>query len=109
MDAECDIVVMDFKALIPSLLQGKLDGVVSQITPTSERVGKVLFSRILLQNLYSFVIPVNSNYVFTKEGLHGVKIGLTRGGAWRNTSLTCSAMRSCPCGTTTRTRSSSRC
>ena len=81
MDAECNIVVMDFKALIPSLLQGKLDGVVSQITPTSERVGKVLFSRILLQNLYSFVIPVNSNYVFTKEGLQGVKIGLTRGGA----------------------------
>ena len=34
MGAECDIVAMDFKALIPSMMQGKLDGVVSQITPT---------------------------------------------------------------------------
>src|SRR5260370_35748077 len=80
MGVESDMVVMDFKALIQSLLQGKLDGVVSQITPTPERVGKVLFSRILLQNLYSFVVPVNSNYAFTKEGLKGVKFGLTRGG-----------------------------
>ena len=81
MGAECDIVAMDFKALIPSLLQGKLDGVVSQITPTPERVGKVGFSVILIQNLYSFVVPVKSNYTYTKEGLKGVKIGLTRGGA----------------------------
>jgi arginine/ornithine transport system substrate-binding protein len=81
MGADCDIVAMDFKALIPSLLQGKLDGVVSQITPTPERVGKVLFSVILVQNLYSFVVPADSSYSFTKEGLKGLKIGLTRGGA----------------------------
>ena len=109
MDAECDIVVMDFKALIPSLLQGKLDGVVSQITPTSERVGKVLFSRILLQNLYSFVIPVNSNYVFTKEGLQGVKIGLTRGGAPAKYIVDTFGDAILPVWYDTRTRSSSRC
>jgi ABC-type amino acid transport substrate-binding protein len=81
MNAECDIQVMDFKALIPSMLQGKLDGIVSQITPTPERVDKALFSVIILQNLYSFVVPASSNYTYTKEGLKGVKIGLTRGGA----------------------------
>src|SRR5215469_15244665 len=37
MNAECEIVAMDFKALIPSMLQGKLDAVVSQITPLPER------------------------------------------------------------------------
>ena len=49
MGAECDIVVMDFKALIPSMLQGKLDGVTSQITPLPERKERALFSRVILQ------------------------------------------------------------
>lgn len=81
MSAECEIVAMDFKALIPSLLQGKLDGVTSQITPTPERVGKFLFSRVILQNNFRFVVPKDSHYAFTPEGLKGVKIGVQRGGA----------------------------
>lgn len=81
MNAECEIVTMDFKALIPSMLQGKLDGVTSQITPTPERVGKVLFSRVILQNNFRFVVPKDSYYTFTKEGLKGIKIGAQRGGA----------------------------
>jgi ABC-type amino acid transport substrate-binding protein len=81
MNAECDIVAMDFKALIPSLLAGKLDGVVSQITPTPDRVGHMLFSVVIIQNLYSFVVPADSNYTFTKEGLKGVRMGLVSGGA----------------------------
>lgn len=81
MNAECDIVAMDFKALIPSLLAGKLDGVVSQITPTPDRVGHMLFSVVIIQNLYSFVVPADSDYTFTKEGLKGVRMGLVNGGA----------------------------
>jgi arginine/ornithine transport system substrate-binding protein len=81
MNAECDIVAMDFKALIPSLLAGKLDGVVSQITPTPDRVGHMLFSVVIIQNLYSFVVPTDSDYTFTKEGLKGVRMGLVNGGA----------------------------
>ena len=81
MSAECEIVTMDFKALIPSMLQGKLDGITSQITPTPERVGKVLFSRVILQNNFRFVVPKDSHYAFTKEGLKGIKIGVQRGGA----------------------------
>jgi arginine/ornithine transport system substrate-binding protein len=81
MGAECDIVAMDFKALIPSMMQGKLDGVVSQITPTPSRVGHMLFSLVIIQNYYSFVVPADSHYSFTKEGLKGVKMGLVSGGA----------------------------
>jgi arginine/ornithine transport system substrate-binding protein len=81
MNAECDIVAMDFKALIPSLLAGKLDGVVSQITPTPDRVGHMLFSVVIIHNLYSFVVPADSDYTFTKEGLKGVRMGLVNGGA----------------------------
>jgi len=81
MGAECDIVVMDFKALIPSMLQGKLDGVTSQITPLPERKERALFSRVILQNNFRFVVPKDSHYAFTKEGLKGIKIGVQRGGA----------------------------
>ena len=81
MGVECELVVMDFKALIPSLLQGKLDALVSQITPLPERKERALFSRIILQNNFRFVVPANSNYSFTKEGLKGVHIGVQRGGA----------------------------
>jgi ABC-type amino acid transport substrate-binding protein len=81
MNVECDIEVMDFKALIPSMLQGKLDAVVSQITPLPERKERALFSRIILQNNFRFVVPKDSHYTFTKEGLKGVKIGVQRGGA----------------------------
>jgi len=76
MNAECEIVAMDFKALIPSMLQGKLDAVVSQITPLPERKERALFTRIIVQNLYQWVVPVNSNYSFDKVGLKGVRVGL---------------------------------
>ena len=81
MNAECELVVMDFKALIPSMLQGKLDVVASQITPLPERKERALFSRIIVQNLYQWVVPVTSNYSLDKAGLKGVRVGLQRGGA----------------------------
>ena len=81
LNVECEIVAMDLKALIPAMLQGRLDAVVTQLTPTAERKEKALFTRIILQNNYRFVLPADAHLSFTKDGLKGVKIGLTRGGA----------------------------
>jgi arginine/ornithine transport system substrate-binding protein len=83
MNVECEFVVMDYKALIPSLVQGKIDALVSQTAPTPERVQRLSFSRRLYANFATFAVPINSDYVFTKEGLKGkgLKIGLQRGGA----------------------------
>jgi arginine/ornithine transport system substrate-binding protein len=83
MNVECEIVVMDFKALIPSLLQGKFDILVSQVTPTAERKEKMLFSTRIVANPMVFVLPAGGNYTVTKEGLtgKGLKLGLQRGGA----------------------------
>lgn len=83
MNAECEIVVMDFKALIPSILQGKFDILISQLLPTKERKDKLLLSRPLFKNPSTFIVPVGSQYTFTKEGLRGkgIKIGLQRGAA----------------------------
>jgi len=81
MNADCEFVVMDFKALIPSLLQGKFDALVSQINPLPERKAKALFTIPIVYNPDTFVVPANSHYAFTKEGLHNVKLGAQRGGA----------------------------
>lgn len=81
MNADCDIVAMDFKALIPSMVAGKIDAVVSQISSTPARVGHMLFTMPIIQNDYSFVVPANWDRPFTKEGLKGVKMGLVSGGA----------------------------
>ncbi|MBH0237973.1 transporter substrate-binding domain-containing protein [Methylobrevis albus] len=83
LGAECEFVVMDFKALIPSLLQGKFDILVSQVTPTPERKEKMLLSTRVVANPMVFLVPADGEYVFTKEGLagKGLKMGLQRGGA----------------------------
>lgn len=81
MNVECEIVVMDFKGLIPALLQNKLDAVATQTKPLPERKAKVLFGRPVLFNPDSYVIPADKDYTFTKEGLKGVRIGLQRGSA----------------------------
>lgn len=81
MNVECEIVVMDFKALIPALLQSKLDAVVSQTKPLPERLAKVLFGRPVLFNPDSYVVRSGRTYSFTREGLRGVRMGLQRGSA----------------------------
>jgi arginine/ornithine transport system substrate-binding protein len=83
MGAECEFVVMDFKALIPSLLQGKFDVLVSQVTPTAERKEKMLFTTRIVANPMVFIVPKDGEYEFTEEGMKGkgMKLALQRGGA----------------------------
>lgn len=95
--AECEFVVMDFKALIPSLLQKKFDALASQLAPTPERLAKLSYGRPIVLNPGAFVVPAKSSYTFTKEGFagKGVRLGLQRGSAmvkpaqtWFGDSLT---------------------
>jgi arginine/ornithine transport system substrate-binding protein len=79
MNIECEFVVMDFKALIPSLLQKKVDVVASQVKPLAERKERALFGLPVFFNPDTFVVKKDSNYAFTKEGLKGLKVGLQRG------------------------------
>ena len=81
MKADCEFVVMDFKALIPSMLQGKFNGIVSQINPLPERKEKALFSIPIIANPSTFIVPAESNYQFTQDGLKGLRIGIQRGSA----------------------------
>ena len=81
MKTECEIVVMDFKALIPSLLQKKFDGITTQLSPTPERREKLAFGMPIFLNPGTFVVKKDANYTFSKEGFagKGVKLGLQRG------------------------------
>lgn len=81
MKVECEIIVMDFKALIPSLLQKKFDGITTQLSPTPERLAKLAYGRPIFLNPGAFVVPAKSTYTFTKEWFSGkgVKLGLQRG------------------------------
>jgi arginine/ornithine transport system substrate-binding protein len=83
MNVECELIAMDFKALIPSILQGKFEILISQLIPTPERRERLTLSRRLFKNPSTFIVPVNSQYTFTKEGLRGkgIKLALQRGAA----------------------------
>jgi ABC-type amino acid transport substrate-binding protein len=87
MGTDCEFVVMDFKALIPSLLQGKFALIATQLTPTPERKEKLLLSKPIVYNPATFVVKKDNNLEITKEGVagKGLKIGLQRGaftGKW---------------------------
>jgi arginine/ornithine transport system substrate-binding protein len=81
MKVECEIVAMDFKALIPSLLQGKFNGITTQLSPTPERMEKLAFGLPIFLNPGTFVVKKSTAFQFTKEGLagKGQKLGLQRG------------------------------
>jgi ABC-type amino acid transport substrate-binding protein len=82
MGASCEFVVMDFQALIPSLLQGKFNILISSLARTPEREQRLLFSTRVIANPFTYVVPAGSHYEFTRAGLagRGVRIGLERGG-----------------------------
>ncbi|QEW24128.1 Histidine-binding periplasmic protein precursor (plasmid) [Marinibacterium anthonyi] len=81
MGDECEFVVMDFMALVPSLLQGKFDLLVGNMTPSAERKEKLAFTRPVLANPVTYVVPADSDWTMTPEGLKGkgVRVGLQRG------------------------------
>lgn len=81
MNVECEFVVMDFKALVPSILQGKFNVLASQLSPTPERLEKLTYSKPIVYNPATFVVRKDSNLTFTPEGLAGksLKLGLQRG------------------------------
>jgi ABC-type amino acid transport substrate-binding protein len=77
---ECEFSVMDFQALIPSLLQGKIDMLGSQLTPLPERKAKMLFALPIIFNHDAFVIRKDKDYDFAdKASFKGVRIGVQSG------------------------------
>ena len=79
MEAECDIQAMDFAALLPSLISGKIDMIVSQLAPLPERTEKSEFTIGLISNPAVFVAPNTWTAGFDEKALAGKKIGAIKG------------------------------
>lgn len=80
MAIECEFSVMDFQALIPSLLQGKIDMLGSQLTPLPERKAKMLFTKAIIFNHDAFVYRKDKTYDFNdKPSFKSVVIGVQSG------------------------------
>ena len=79
MDADCEIVAMDFKALMPALLQNKFDAIATQIKPTAERKERALFGMPIVYNPDIFVMKADKPDTVTKDSVKGMKFGQMRG------------------------------
>lgn len=79
MEAECDIVTMDFKALLPSLISGKIDMIVSQLTPLPERLEKTEFTTPILLAPDSFIVSKEWYKGYDAAAFKGIKVAVQRG------------------------------
>ncbi len=79
MKADCEIVSMDFDALLPSLITGKIDGIVTQLNQTPERMEKVEFTRAIILNPEGFVVPKDWNKGYDNTTFKGLRIAVQKG------------------------------
>lgn len=79
LGAECEIQAMDFKALIPSLVTGKLNMIVSQLLPTEERKAAVEMTDAILENPETWIAPASYEGEVTPETLSGKSVGIIKG------------------------------
>ena len=69
---------MDFDALVPSLVSGKLDIAIAGMTITDERKQSVLFSDPYFNATQVVILPENSE-IATQDDLKGKRIGVQMG------------------------------
>jgi ABC-type amino acid transport substrate-binding protein len=79
MNADCKIVSMDFPALLPALVTGKVDLVISQLTPLPERLRATEFTRPIVFSPTGYVVPRDWNKGFDNAAMAGVKVGVYKG------------------------------
>jgi ABC-type amino acid transport substrate-binding protein len=79
MGAECEIVSMDFSALLPSLIAGKIDMIISQLTPLPERLEATEFTLPVVFSPTGFVVHKDWEKGFDNEAMSGMKLGVYKG------------------------------
>ncbi|MDM1545900.1 transporter substrate-binding domain-containing protein [Ignatzschineria indica] len=79
MEQKCEIVQVDFDALIPSLNTKRIDAILASMSITDTRKKAINFSNKYYQTPARFVIPVGKSIDITDEGLKGKKIGVQSG------------------------------
>ncbi|NLD10110.1 MAG: transporter substrate-binding domain-containing protein [Xanthomonadaceae bacterium] len=79
MERKCEIVQVDFDALIPSLNTKRIDAILASMSITDDRKKAIDFTKKYYQTPARFVAPKGKNYDITKEGLKKKRIGVQSG------------------------------
>jgi arginine/ornithine transport system substrate-binding protein len=77
--SECQLVPLDFAALLPGLEEGRIDAAVASMSITEERLKRVDFTDKYYQATNRFVARRGSVSDITPQGLAGKTIGVKRG------------------------------
>lgn len=76
MQAQCELIVNDFDALIPGLRARKHDAIIASMSITEERKKVVAFSNKYYATPAKFVAPKESDFEISNEGLAGKNIAV---------------------------------
>ena len=79
MEVDCEIQAMDFNALLPSLVSGKIDLIASQLWPTPERLEKAEFTEPVLFNPNAFIVPKTWDKGYAPEAMSGLRVAVIQG------------------------------
>ena len=79
LEADCDLRAYEFKALLPSLMTGKIDIIVSQLTPKPERLENSEFTDPILTNPTDWIVPVSWQDTVDAASLDGKTVGAIKG------------------------------
>ncbi len=79
MGANCEITAMDFSALLPSLISGKIDMIISQLTPIPERLEATEFTIPIILNPEGFVVPKGWDKGYDNAAMSGMRLGVYKG------------------------------
>ena len=90
LNRPCDIQVVEFDSLIPSLLARKFDVIVASLTITEERAKRVDFTIPYYRNKLQFIAPKDVDFEFHVDDIAGKTIGAQRSSvsaAWLKDNL----------------------
>ncbi|MDT3380207.1 transporter substrate-binding domain-containing protein [Labrys neptuniae] len=76
---DCDIFNAAWDGMIPGLIDGKYDALISQLTVTEKRRKVIAFSDIYNHPIFRFVAKKGASFEFTPEGMAGKTIAVQTG------------------------------
>ncbi|EYR83793.1 transporter substrate-binding domain-containing protein [Shinella sp. DD12] len=78
-ELDCNIFNAAWDGMIPGLIDGKYDALISQLTVTDKRRQVIAFSDIYDRPIFRFVAKKGASFDFTPEGLTGKTIAVQTG------------------------------
>ncbi|MEO9338472.1 transporter substrate-binding domain-containing protein [Mesorhizobium sp. SB112] len=78
-ELNCDIFNAAWDGMIPGLMDGKYDALISQLTVTDKRRQIIAFSDIYDHPIFRFVAKKGASFEFTPDGLAGKTIAVQTG------------------------------